>query len=65
MDNLSEVSKGVKKDTAEEFWTALIAKVHGGVGFAPASKQLTAVGFFDGSETGGGPSLIHPPYLHP
>ena len=51
--NLTEAAEGIEKDSASEFWTATIAKVHSGVGFAPATAQLTAIGFFDGTETGG------------
>lgn len=53
IDNLSDVAEEIKEDDASKFWAATIAKVHSGVGFAPAMKQLTAVGFFDGTETGG------------
>ena len=53
MKNLRDAAKDVKAETATGFWSAAVAKVHPGVGFAPATAQLSAIGFFDGSETGG------------
>ncbi len=53
VQNLGDAAKDVKADTASDFWAAAVAKVHSGVGFAPATAQLSAIGFFDGSETGG------------
>ena len=53
MSNLRDAAKDLEADTATKFWEAAVAKVHPGVGFAPATAQLSAIGFFDGSETGG------------
>ena len=51
--NLTDAAKDVRAETASAFWEATVAKVHPGVGFAPATAPLSAIGFFDGSETGG------------
>lgn len=57
--NLSEAAQGVKEHSASKFWEAVIGKVDGGIGYAPASAQLSAVGYFDGTETGGRLQSFH------
>lgn len=51
--NLSPAAAEVKEMEAAAFWRAAVAAVAPQVGYAPASVQLSAVGFFDGTARGG------------
>lgn len=50
VESLRTAAKKVEDhSSAAAFWRAAVAAVHTQVGFAPASVQLSATGFFDGT----------------
>ena len=56
-DSLAAAAEDVEADSGAAFWRAAVSKVNGAPIYGPASVQLSAVGFFDGTERTPGASL--------